>query len=59
MKQMGDTIMHYAAYNSLKKLLEYLLDKGCDPNCCNNVIICLFREDFLQSMWPYPKSVNG
>ena len=47
---MGDSILHYAAYNSLKTLMEYLLDKGCDPNACNNVIISIIREEFLRKM---------
>ncbi len=56
---MGDSIMHYAAYNSLKKLLEYLLSKGCDPNACNNVTMNIKREGSLRKMWPYQRYASG
>jgi ankyrin repeat protein len=38
---MGDTILHYAAYHSLKKLIEYLLEKGADPYYLNNVVFMI------------------
>jgi len=35
--QLGDTILHYAAYNSMKTLMEYLLSNQADPYCLNHV----------------------
>lgn len=42
--QMGDTLMHYAAYKSLKKLLQYLLNHAADPYLLNNVALSPGRE---------------
>lgn len=36
--QLGDTLLHYAAYKGLQTLMEYLLEHEADPYQPNNVL---------------------
>ena len=36
---MGDTVLHYAAYKSMKKLITYLLQRDANPYIENYVQI--------------------
>jgi ankyrin repeat protein len=41
---MGDTLLHYAAYKSLRKLAEYLVEHDADPYLANNVPLSLTKR---------------